>query len=463
MKLPPAFVESMERQLGEEAAAFLQTYEEKPVTGLRANSRKISPDTLKERLPYLHETVPWASDGFYYDESQVRPAKHPYYYAGLYYLQEPSAMLPAELLSVQPGERVLDLCAAPGGKSVQLAARLGQLGLLVANDIHPQRARVLLKNLERYGVTNVVVVNESPERLADVFPGYFDRILVDAPCSGEGMFRKEPEMMKDWSREEVAKYVQWQEAILDQVPKLLRPGGTVVYSTCTFSIEENEGQVQRFVERHPEFVLETSKRLWPHRVKGEGHFAAKLHVPARENAEDGPIGSKPDPRVRSSLTGGTTRLLEEFAEQVWGDPQCFFDFLPQSGQVVERQGHILWEHADVPSLRGLRVLRSGWLLGTVEKGRFRPSQAFAMGLPFDAVKEARQICDFRTDDESGLAQAVRYLRGETIQVEGHTWEKGWHLVAVDGYPLGWAKGAGSSLKNEYPPGWRWEDGGVRIG
>jgi NOL1/NOP2/sun family putative RNA methylase len=478
MKLPADFKQKMEQLLGEEFPLFLESYERDKHSGLRANRLKISPDQLVQLLPYLGLNVPWSSDGFYYDETHVRPAKHPYYYAGLYYLQEPSAMLPAELLSVKPFERVLDLCAAPGGKSIQLAAQLEGTGLLVSNDIHPQRSRVLLKNLERYGVTNAIVLNESPERLAEVFAGYFDKILVDAPCSGEGMFRKEPDMMKNWSPDEVAKYATWQKEILEQVPKMLRPGGTVVYSTCTFSKEENEDQIEQFIHTHPAFVVDSMQRLWPHQVDGEGHFAAKLrseeypdtpqdphvlYVPYANTLEQKSRSVHKD--VNVGLTQSVLQTIAEFSEQVWGQANRWKQWMPnlKNGQIVERQGHILFESQELPSLRGLRVLRSGWLIGTVERQRFRPSPAYALGLPKDAVAQAVQVCDFRTDDEQGLADAIRYLRGETIQIDGRKWDKGWHLVCIDGYPLGWAKGAGASLKNEFPPGWRWEDGGRSNG
>lgn len=453
MKLPQAFLEKMQDLLGGEFAAFLQSYELPRAAGLRANSLKVTAAKLRALLPFAVEPVPWCPDGFYYDDAAVRPAKHPYFYAGLYYIQEPSAMLPAQMLTPQPGERVLDLCAAPGGKSVQLAGQLARQGLLVANDIHPQRAKALLKNLERCGAVNAVVCNETPDRLARVFAGFFDKILVDAPCSGEGMFRKDPDMVRTWSEQAVAKYTAWQADILRHVPAMLRPGGTVVYSTCTFSPEENEKQLGRFLAGHPDFALEGSERLWPHKVRGEGHFAAKLVH--RQTSGDEPVPASPR---RPPLAPAVRQALADFARQVWGQADAWEAWLPEGGTVVERAGHVLWESAALPGLRGLRILRSGWLLGTLEKGRFRPSQALALGLPEPAVAEARQRCDFTARDEAGRYAAVRYLRGETVQADERDWPAGWHLVAVDGFALGWAKGAGGWLKNEYPPGWRWEDG-----
>jgi 16S rRNA C967 or C1407 C5-methylase (RsmB/RsmF family)/NOL1/NOP2/fmu family ribosome biogenesis protein len=457
MRLPSAFLTKMEQQLGEDFPLFLQSYEQPRASGLRANRLKITPEALHTFVPFLREPVPWCKDGFYFNEGDTRPAKHPYYYAGLYYIQEPSAMLPADLLQAERRQHVLDLCAAPGGKSVQLAAQLGREGLLVVNDPHPQRAKVLLKNMERYGVVNAVVLNETPERLLQAFSGYFDKILVDAPCSGEGMFRKEPEMAKEWSEEAVAKYASWQAEILSTVPKLLRADGEVVYSTCTFSEEENEWQVEGFLSANPDFELLDMRRLWPHEVRGEGHFAAKMKRISGTHSFASEKRRRQPARHSLSLSNSAHEAIAQFSEQVWQDAKRWQEWLPSGGYIVERAGHILWEWEDLPVLRGLKVLRSGWLLGMVEKGRFRPSPAFALGLPLEAVQAAKQRFELSTKTEEERYLAIRYLRGETIQQEGKVWPKGWHLVSLEGYPLGWAKGAGHWLKNEFPPGWRWED------
>lgn len=457
MKLPVAFLKKMEEQLGTDFPCFLESYKQPRTAGVRANRIKISPEALQKILPFLEERVPWCPDGFYYSDEAVRLAKSPYYYAGLYYIQEPSAMLPAELLKACPGERVLDLCAAPGGKSLQLAAQIGRTGLLVSNDINLKRAKVLLKNVERYGIVNALVLNETPQRLSEVFRHFFDKILVDAPCSGEGMFRKEPEMAKDWTEEAVEKYVRWQEEILNVVPYLLRPGGEVVYSTCTFSLEEDEFQIRDFLSKFSEFKLDTMQKLWPHEVRGEGHFAAKLtHTVFCKNSlcANGVSNSK-HKQANQSISKETFHALERFSQQVWGDSMCWQEWLPPGGNLVEREGHILYESCALPPLKGLKVLRSGWLLGTIEKGRFRPSPAFALGLPSQAVARAVQVCNFSGQDFAESAMAVRYLRGETLQKEETRWNRGWHLVAIDGFPLGWAKGEDFWLKNEYPPGWRW--------
>jgi len=450
MKLPPQFLTRMEKRLGDEFEAFLQSYSMPRAAGIRANSLKIDAAELKNYLPFLEAGVPWCRDGFYYDEEQVRPAKHPYYYAGLYYIQEPSAMLPASLLDVSPGDKVLDLCAAPGGKSVQLAAKLAGDGLLVVNDISLPRAKVLLKNIERYGVVNAVVLNENPERLSDVFKGFFNKILVDAPCSGEGMFHKEPDMAKEWSEQEVAKYCEWQAAILKYIPDMLSPGGEVVYSTCTFSSEENEDQIDSFLSANTNFAIAESRRLLPHKVRGEGHFAARLINTCK------PIETNCQPK-KNQLPKSSLQSIEEFSKQVWGCDEKWREWLPSGGTIVERSGHVLWESICLPSLRGLKVLRSGWLLGMIERGRFRPSQAFALGMSLEAAQAAVQRYDLSARNEYDKYSAIRYLRGETIQQEDKQWPKGWHLITLEGFPIGWGKGPGHYLKNEYPPGWRWQD------
>ena len=298
--LPKSFSERMSRLLGDEYAAFLASYERPRSVGLRMNPRKAA-------LPpeYCTERVPWAENGYYYPPEE-RPGLSPLHDAGAYYLQEPSAMAPAALLDAQPGELVLDLCAAPGGKSTQIAAAMQGRGLLVCNEIHPKRARVLASNIERMGVSNALVLNEHPARLR--FPRCFDRILVDAPCSGEGMFRKEEAAVTDWSEETVAMCAARQTEILATAAQMLRPGGRLVYSTCTFSPEENEGVISRFLKEHPDFSVarvdapwfapgrpdwiaepaegvERTFRLWPHKLRGEGHFAAVLENNAAGDAE----------------------------------------------------------------------------------------------------------------------------------------------------------------------------------
>lgn len=443
MRFPDGFMEEIERSLTpDEVERFVASYEQRRTAGLRVNPLKLAPDALVRRLPFLGDAVPWCADGFYYDEENVRPAKEPDHFAGCYYIQEPSAMLPAEWLAPKPGELVLDLCAAPGGKAVQLGGKMNGCGLLVANEPNSQRAKVLLRNLERCGVRNLLVLREQPQRLAAVFGGFFDRILVDAPCSGEGMFRKEPDMAKDWNLAAVDGYVRLQREILEQALLMLRPGGTLVYSTCTFNRQEDEEQIESLLRDFPQLTLEETRRIWPQRERGEGHFVCRLRqsgelpAPARETER------------RLQLSPAATKALAEFCRDVWGDEQAWSAWLPDGGTLVERDEHLLWEHQALPVLKGLAVQRSGWLIGTLPRGRFKPSQALALGLTkgWTACAKTHVLED--------RAQAIRYLKGETLMTK----QRGWHLVLWQGQALGWAKGDGTWLKNEYPPGWRWQDG-----
>ncbi|MDN4085538.1 RsmB/NOP family class I SAM-dependent RNA methyltransferase [Paenibacillus polymyxa] len=303
VQLPTAFVKRMEQLLGDEFEAFMAAYDHTPHAGIRVNTLKIPVEDFKERSPFELRPIPWCPTGFYIPHG-TKPGLHPYYHAGLYYVQEPSAMSPVELLNIAQGEAVLDLCAAPGGKSTQIAAKLQGSGVLVTNDISADRTKALAKNVELYGVRNAVVLNESPDRIADAFPHFFNKILIDAPCSGEGMFRKDEDMAKQWETHSVEKCVVMQRDILRVAASMLSDGGRIVYSTCTFAPEENEGMIAEFLEAHPDFnvvpvpseagfapghpewmnekiasahpELRGTARLWPHLVEGEGHFIAIL-------------------------------------------------------------------------------------------------------------------------------------------------------------------------------------------
>lgn len=436
--LPEGFSERMARLLKEEYSEFLASYERPRSVGLRMNPCKGAcvPDCCTAR-------VPWAPDGYYYS-ADARPGLSPLHDAGAYYLQEPSAMAPAALLDAQPGERVLDLCAAPGGKSTQIAAAMRGKGLLVCNEIHPKRARILASNLERMGVSNALVLNEHPARLR--FPAFFDRILVDAPCSGEGMFRKEEAAVTDWSQEIVEMCAARQSEILDTAATMLRPGGHLVYSTCTFSPEENEGVVSRFLKSHPNFSvaqcnapwfapgrpdwiddpapgLEHTFRLWPHRLRGEGHFAALL-----ERRGDGPCEAEAvQPAEKLPVP------IREFLERNHVE-------LP-NGFAVSFGETWFWAPPELPMLKGLHVLRAGLELGEMRKGRFVPAHALALWL-----QDFTQALDLAL----GSRELAAYLHGETLPSD----LTGWTLVCADGCSLGWAYGAGGVLKNHYPKGLR---------
>lgn len=445
MELPIQYTEKMQKLLGEEYPRYLESFEESRYFGLRVNPLKLMPEVFLDQNVFSLTSVPWCNEGFYYAGDE-RPAKHPYYHAGLYYLQEPSAMSPGAILPIQPGERVLDVCAAPGGKSTQLGAGLQGEGLLVANDISAGRAKALLKNIELFGIRNAVVMSEPPERLKERLPNFFDKILIDAPCSGEGMFRKEPDMVKSWNEEMLAFCQKEQAKILEACAEMLRPGGMMLYSTCTFAVEENEKSLADFLERHQEFSLvpiekkygfsagigELSQcaRLYPHKIKGEGHFLALMQKAG--NSHDALFSEEACEKEKDILS-----YLEFEKEVLKTKLSGTFKIFGDSLYLLPK---------GMPTMKGLRALRTGWQLGTLKKGRFEPSQAFAMGL---FKEEVTNVEDFPLGDD----RVIRYLKGETVEADG---KEGWTLVCVDGFPLGWAKRQGGRLKNKYAVGWKWE-------
>lgn len=463
-QLPEAFLLKMQKLLGEEFGQYLESFKEEWKPGLRVNTLKLSPGELAELVPWNLEPVPWADNGFYYDGTLdgevLRPSKHPAYYAGLYYLQEPSAMTPAAMLPVVPGDRVLDLCAAPGGKSTELASKLKGRGMLVSNDISYSRARALLKNLELAGAANICVTSEVPEKLAGVWPEFFDKILVDAPCSGEGMFRRDEDMVKDWNEKGPEYYVPIQRQILSQAAAMLRPGGYMLYSTCTFSVEEDEENVAYVLEEFPQmqlccldldkvpgacggFGLSGCMRLFPHRLKGEGHFLALMR---KKGGDDG--GKEILPPMDSGTARKRVRAVEKEKE--------LDAFLRQSGaewdygRIVIHQDNAYYLPEGLAWNLPLRFLRTGLFLGELKKGRFEPSQALAMSMKAGQFPNTVSF-------PAGDSRVLRYLKGETISLEGDEGlVKGWCLAAMEGFPLGWAKGTGMSLKNKYYPGWRWQ-------
>ncbi|MBO4749234.1 MAG: RsmB/NOP family class I SAM-dependent RNA methyltransferase [Lachnospiraceae bacterium] len=459
--IPEAFLQRMQEQLGEEYPAFLASYEQPRHQALRLNTLKKteSGESMKEALTALFhmERVPWAQAGYYFDGA-TQPGKHPYHEAGLYYVQEPSAMAPVGFLNVTPGERVLDLCAAPGGKSTQIGALLRGEGLLVSNEIHPSRAKILSENVERMGLSNVLVTNESPERLADAFPEYFDKILVDAPCSGEGMFRKNEIAQTEWSPENVRLCGERQDEILSQAAKMLRPGGRLVYSTCTFAEVENEGSIGRFLENHPEFSKVTGLsfraaedqeiafdgmlRLYPHRLRGEGHFLAVLE---KEGSVPEGVHVMPARGLLKPVLEKDCKEWQEFARATLSRSVhlCVYDG-KQEGGFLRFGDQLYLVPQEFPEIKGLKVLRPGLHLGEVKKNRFEPSHALALAL---GARDVRNVYRMTTKE---LLPAA-YLNGQTFPAEG---EKGWHLILVDGISLGWGKLAGNIMKNHYPKGLR---------
>ena len=427
--LPEPFLARMKNQLGPEFESYRKSFDRPRAVALRFNPLK-GPHPV---LPFVRGPVPWEKNGFYYDP-QARPGLHVYHDAGVYYLQEASAMAPVMLLDPQPGERVCDLCAAPGGKSTQIGGRMAGKGLLLCNEIHPARAKILSRNIERLGISNALVTNETPAALAKHLPGFFHRVLVDAPCSGEGMFRKEEAAVTDWSQETVEMCAKRQGEILDCAARLVRPGGRLVYSTCTFSPEEDEDAVAAFLERHPDFSPEAvdapwfqpgingSFRLWPHRVLGEGHFAAVL---TRKGGEAQDPAAQPGEKPPKAWT--------EFAKGL--------GLTLPAGKMVCFGRQLYWAPDQLPELRGLRVLRPGLELGTAKADRFEPAHALALSL---------SGCGGAVDFPADSPEIQAFLHGDVVPAQ----EKGWRLVTVDGYALGWGKGDGRVLKNHYPKGLR---------
>lgn len=459
MNLPIEFENKMKAFLGNEWDDFLYSYDNNRFQALRFNTLKVqSPEERMRILKVLgissDKRVSWANEAYYFDEN-VRPGKHPYHEMGLYYIQEPSAMSAAALLAPKPGMRVLDLCAAPGGKSTQLATYLGDSGLLVSNEINTQRSRILSQNIERMGIKNAIVTNEDSFVLASHFPGFFNAIQVDAPCSGEGMFRKLPEAIEQWSMENVAICAARQKEILDNAAVMLKPGGTIVYSTCTFSKEENEDVIEYFLEKHPDFTLEEMERFWPHKVDGEGHFVAKL---VRRGSVD--TGFKSDRQTKkiknnknrknetkSALTKENMKLLSEFLDETISDDMAA---LIKNSRLV-MFGEQLYRLPDMEvDIKGLKVQRAGLHIGEFKKQRFEPSHSLALALK---LSEAKNVVKLTCDNP----QTIGFFNGQSVMLsdeQAAECKKGWALVCVDGYPAGWGKVNGTQVKNHYPKGLR---------
>lgn len=451
-RLPQAFVKRMQESLGADAEAFFKSYETPRAYGLRRNPLKVGREQFEAMMPFSLEAVSWAKEGYYYKEEE-RPGRHPFHEMGLYYIQEPSAMCVAQIADPQPGEVVLDLCAAPGGKSTQIAGRMAGEGLLVCNEIVPGRAKILSQNIERMGVRNAVVLNHTPQELEACFPAFFDRIVVDAPCSGEGMFHKEEAALREWSPENVTLCADRQREILASAVNMLRPGGVLVYSTCTFAPAEDEEMVAWLLESYPDLelspidaaalgvsegLLAGTGRIYPHRQRGEGHFVAKLKkagvLPMRRLVAD---AAAPERR-------GKKGKADAKAADVWKEYDAFAKRmllipLPGRRQVFGEQLYLL--PAYMTDIRGLKVLRPGLHLGTNKKNRFEPSHALALAL---RASEAAQC--FETGEPE------KYLRGETLSCDASL--EGWTLITYQGISMGWGKASRGMMKNHYPKGLR---------
>lgn len=476
IQLPLTYEQQMTNMLQEETAAFLASYNEPRTFGLRIQPRKWNLHQAARdytRAAFQLRPVPWCEEGYYY-AAESRPGKHPYHAAGLFYIQEPSAMSAVALLDPKPHECVLDLAAAPGGKSTQIAGRLAGTGVLIANEIHRERARILSENVERMGYSNVIVTNSDPDTLAARFPQAFDCIMLDAPCSGEGMFRKDADAIQEWSLDHVRLCADRQWDIIQAAVQMLRPGGRIAYSTCTFNEEENERTIARWLEQYPDFELLKMERIWPHKQEGEGHFVAVLKLkesnqkPSSESHSASVQGRfmnqhkkekkrayrRRDEAVqaRSLSPKAAYSLFIEWAEQAlpnWrppaGEPILFGDELYWLPYASNDSSFVI----NPELLHGLKVPRPGLHLAHLRKQRIEPAHALALSLTCGS--EAALSLHLRADSDELRA----YLSGHTLQLpEPLAGAKGWILVTVDGLPLGWGKASAGILKNHYPKGLR---------
>ena len=505
INLPEQFKTRMKEYLGVSYEAFNASYETSEVKGIRLSSffRGDGPfemgnitldsagdtDALGDMgsrfldvlgtgdgLIANWQKVPWCDNGYFLnadDFNEIRPGKHPLHEAGAYYIQEPSAMAPVAYMDIRPGDRVLDLCASPGGKSTQIAALLRGEGILVSNEIMPDRAKILSENIERMGVRNALVISEDPRNISDRFYGFFDKILVDAPCSGEGMFRRSETAINEWSPENVANCAKRQEWILDEAAKMLRENGTLCYSTCTFSKEENELQIVNFLERHEEFSLgemtqfdgmrqgfaageyeSVGVRIFPHEANCEGHYLCKLVKKRRMSGQESgcheedavnkvmPLGGF-EPEL-SKKDAADLKEMYKFFDETFSEESDFKEYIKER-KITRFKDRVYLLPKECPKLDGLKVLRPGLHLGTILKNRFEPGHALAKCLSCYDVKRA---CILEPDGD----EAKKYIAGETFNFDGDL--PGWYVVFAGIYPLGWGKLTNSIMKNHYPKGLR---------
>lgn len=465
--LPKAFLREMEDLLGDEYQAFLDSYRDEKTSAIRVNTLKLPIESFKDlglfNIDFERDKISWAEEG-YYLSGDVNPGKNPLHDAGAYYIQEPSAMSVVGQTPISEGDRVLDLCAAPGGKSTYILSRLNHKGLLVSNEINPSRIRALGENLERFGAVNSIITNSDSSNLLTFFKGFFDKIFIDAPCSGQGMFRKDDFAIEDWSQDKVDECVAIQRQLIRDAYQMLRAGGMIIYSTCTFTRQENEAIVEDFLGDYPDANLLDMDRIWPHRDRGEGHFCAritkKVDKQGDQEAQDSDLlafdkdshrdssreSAKKSKKKQKSKAKSNRKnqeylgLYEDFATDylIDGGLRDVLD----SGLTV-KEDRLYYQPLDY-DLRGLKVLRSGLFIGEFKKNRFEPAHSLAMALKPSDVK---YTLDFANDSDEIRA----YMRGESI---GTGQSRGWVLVSVDGVSLGWGKESNGTLKNKYPKGLR---------
>ena len=480
--LPKEFLDRMRLELGDEYDDFIESYNRSNYKGLRINPLKLNDkliNTIKSR--YSIRPVPWCPTGYYYGEDE-RPGRDVRHHAGAYYIQEPSAMIVGELAGDIRNRKVLDLCAAPGGKTSHLAGIMNGTGLLVANEIIPKRAEILSQNVERMGIRNCIVTNEGPDKLSNRFINYFDCIVVDTPCSGEGMMRRDETARREWSKDNVRMCAERGQDILESAHRMLKSGGRLVYSTCTFAPEEDEDAIELFISKHPEYrvLRETLKktegsseedgwpsngngcygdkvyRLWPHKLKGEGHFAAVL-IKGDAETESGDAGK--GKKNGNGMTNGLNKEFENFSKAL--KPKLSPD------NIVFKGDRLMLSPICNINLSGIRVLRHGLILGENKKNRFEPDHALAMALK---PEEFKTVLDIDSSTDEGMDACVRYLSGESLNLNNDNMSgksinlyedgvrtdnsKGWVLCCVDGISMGWGKMNNGIIKNHYPKGLR---------
>lgn len=446
-QLPVEFQERMRKLLGDEYQKFIESYDEKPVRAFRVNTDKISLEDFEKINPFSTERIPYVENGFYFDYGGI--GNHPYHHAGMIYIQEPAAMVPVESIDIQPDWRILDLCAAPGGKSSQIKNKLGEDGVLVSNEIVPSRCKILTGNIERMGFRNVVTTCMHPQKLQKVFPKTFDMIMVDAPCSGEGMFRKEEVAIDEWTPENVKKCAERQEEILDCAVKMLKDGGYIVYSTCTFSLEENEMTVDIFLQHHPDFELipttqrvtentvdginfegcncknlDFTRRCYPHKTKGEGQFVAVLH----NTLED----------YTSNVSSINKEKIDKAVTDFLDDTLSTYD----KNNVIMYNGNPVYFTPDFPVAKGT-AFSCGITIGEIRKNYIQPHHQFFMAMGTDFKR--------KIELSAGSDEIKKYLHGEEFETDC---KNGWAVVMVDGCTVGGVKVSNGRAKNHYPKGLR---------
>lgn len=441
IKLPKDFLDRMKCMLKDEYINFYDAYKEKSYKGLRVNTLKCSISRLEELINFKIKPTSFSDLNFYILNEIESIGKHPLYHAGAFYMQEPSAGSVVTVLDPQKGDRILDLCAAPGGKSTQIAAKLDSEGLLWSNEIVRNRANILLSNIERLGVKNAVVSSSHPDILCSKLNGYFDKVLVDAPCSCEGMFRKDQNSIKEWSYDHVLTCAKRQISILNSAAKALKPNGILVYSTCTFSKEENENVIEKFLSLNKNFELvkiensfgrdayglDKARRIFP-MDGGEGHFVAKLKKICEDN----------------SMVSVKDKIIKKESKEAYNLYEKIFSDEPYS-KLIEMHNNIIMIPRFMPDVSGVNIIRAGVKFGEVRRSRIEPYHSIFMASRPENIKN---VIDFKQNS----VEIQKFLKGEEINIKNNF--KGYVGISVESIMLGFGKCSNFILKNKYPKGLR---------